>query len=98
MKDYNSSHDKEDSSHNSSQSGGDFEQFGDDLRPRSGAEQVDIGRQRETGQFDGTGGDAVPLERDSETGQFGSDPFAVGNFGEFNSPYSTDDKDKEKYD
>lgn len=66
-------------------------------RPRSEALPVDIKRERDSGQFGGSG-DPVPLERDPDSGQFGADPFAIGNFGQFNSPYSTDDGEKdEKY-
>ena len=67
------------------------------LRPRSGAPSVEFGRDRDTGEFDAAGGDPVPLERDQDTGQVGPDPFAIGNFGEFNSPYDTTDEEEDKY-
>ena len=65
-------------------------------RPRMAAEQTKIGRDADTGQFTAPdmGGDPVPVERDQETGQFGADPYAVGNFGAFNSPYKTIDEDR----
>ena len=68
------------------------------LRPRNDRTPVEFGRDRDTGQFAETG-DPLPLERDSATGRVGPDPYAVGNFGRFNSPYDTNSKEeKRKYD
>jgi len=76
-------------------SGGDGSNF---LRPRNNREGVEFGRDRDTGQF-AEMGDPVPLERDRDSGRVGPDPFAVGNFGRFNSPYDTNGKEeKRKYD
>lgn len=65
-------------------------------RPRMGAEPTKIGRDRDTGEFTGPdmGGVPVPVERDTDTGEFGADPYAVGNFGAFNSPYKTTKEDE----
>lgn len=101
MKDYSSHHEKayqddNDSDHWSRHSSyNDTELFGSGLRPREGAEPVSFGRDKDTGRFDGGGGDPVPFERGPDSGQFGLDPYAVGNFGQFNSPYkSKDEEDK----
>lgn len=69
--------------------------FFDGSRPRDGAERPTIRRDLESGEFQDRGdGAPVPIERDPETGEFGPDPYAIGNFGEFNSPYKTKKKDE----
>lgn len=77
--------------------GGGFAEFAD-LRPRGDADPVDTRTETDddllNSQF---GGAPVPMERDPDTGETGPDPFAIGNFGEFNSPYDTDDEEEDKY-
>ena len=94
--------DKDSEHRETDQFGGDFADevdeatYESDLRPRDG-EPVRLGRDRESGQFTHSDDedDPVPLERDRSTGQFGADPMAIGNFGSFNSPYETNDGEKE---
>jgi hypothetical protein len=77
--------------------GGGFAEFAD-LRPRGDADPVDTRTETDddllNSQF---GGAPSPMERDPDSGRVGPDPFAIGNFGEFNSPYSTDDEEEDKY-
>jgi len=82
---------------NDSSMGSGFGEF-DDLRPRGDAAPVDTRTETDddllNNQF---GGAPMAMERDPDTGETGPDPFAVGNFGQFNSPYSTDEDEEDKY-
>lgn len=77
-----------------SELGGGFTEF-DDLRPRGGADPVDSRTETDDDLLNQFGGAPSPMERDPDTGSVGPDPFAVGNFGQFNSPYSTDDEEED---